>query len=718
MASWRRSLLGLLAALLCLAGLVPAAAAGATGRAELAGYVQAAENDQFELHVNQATLAFRVVDKRSGYAWLSNLETVTDEDDLNRTWTAFATSGISLDYLDAKAVDRRASITNAEHTLDYRPTSSGFEADLDFVEIGIALQVRVALEPTGVRVEVPSASIREIGEYKLGRLFVYPFLGATREDSVAGYMFIPDGAGSLIRFAATTKAQNMFYGRYYGADLGMLGELPYDPLSIRPYHLSLPVSGMVHGEGQHAYLAVVEQGAAYGELQVHPAGVTTRFNFLTTAFIYSESYFQATNRAGAGVTTLQPSRNAFDVTVHYRFVTGADADYVGLARSYQQYLLERGQLASAVQPGEAIGIRLEFLGGEQERVLFWNRLVPMTTVSQMADILAELDVRHPEVIYYGWQPLGAAAMPPRNLRLERGLGTLNEVKALAETLAARGGHLSLYLDPQAALVDKPGYSPRNDLAQAITGVNLLGANRQKLNYYLTLSATSERYARLSEAVFADTGAGLALDGLGSTLYGDFRNNRLVSREEARRGYQALLAEHPGRTGFYLPNDYLFGFMQAYYDLPLSNSGYIYASEAVPFLPVVLAGYVPAYGPALNFSADLQSDLLQHVDYNVYPSYFLSHDATSKILRTSSSWIYTSAYTQWSPEIERTYQWLNDLLGPVAGQPIVARQVLGARVTATTYANGQQIIVNQSDQRFLDGSLVVEARSAVRREAQP
>ena len=58
------------------------------------------------------------------------------------------------------------------------------------------------------------------------------------------------------------------------------------------------------------------------------------------------------------------------------------------------------------------------------------------------------------------------------------------------------------------------------------------------------------------------------------------------------------------------DDYLLGLTQAYYDMPLGDNGYVYTSGAVPFLPIVLAGYVPYFGMALNFSPNLQEDLLQ------------------------------------------------------------------------------------------------------------
>ncbi len=682
-------------------------------------YELLAENRDFQLYANRETLAFKVADKRSGYVWHSSLDEVGEDDRLNRTWTAFAQSGISIDYLDPTANDERASITNTEHSIDFRPTEQGFEATVNFLEPSITMTVIVTLEESGVSVAVPHEAIQEENpEFKLGLLYVYPFFGAVRDDSIPGYMFIPDGSGTLIHFAAETKAQNMFYGRYYGNDLGMISTLPYGPAIKRPFQMSIPVIGMVHQEKENAYIQVVEKGATYGEIHAHPAGVITNFNFIYNAFVYNQSYFQATNRAGAGVTTLQPRTNQFDVAIHYRFLTGEDSDYVGMARSYQQYLVENGQLNQVVEPGSDIGIRLEFLGGEKEKVLFWFRSIPMTTVDQMQAILTDLAVQNPEVIYYGWQPGGASSMPPRSLRLDGSLGNMAQMVDLVEMVTSVNGRFYLYLDPQAALLEEKGYSPRRDLAMSITNANLLGHNRFKVNYFLNLEALSERYTRLSTDLGSEIEAGWALDGISSTIYSDFRDGHFLNREAAVQAYQTLLAQNDVATTFYQPNDYLFGHMQAYYDMPLGDSGYLYTTQTVPFLPIVLSGYVPYYGPALNFSSNLRADLLRHADYGLYPSYFLSQEATARILNTQSNWIYTSSYAQWGQEIEETYRWLNDLLGPVRGAHIVARQALADGVTATTYSNGKQIIVNYNSTPFSANGLTVNGLDAVVTEGAP
>ncbi|MCA9954108.1 MAG: hypothetical protein KC434_05275, partial [Anaerolineales bacterium] len=551
-----------------VAPAVPAAASSASNAAPYAltarlqtipdSYELLAENQNFQLYANRETLAFKVVDKRSGYIWYSNLDEKLEEDRLNKTWTAFAQSGISIDYLDPKATDERNSITNSETNIDFSTSEDGFRATITFLEPSITLQLIVTLEADGVRVEVPADSIREENpDFRLGLLYVYPFFGATRDADVPGYMFLPDGSGTLIQFAAETKAQNMFYGRYYGADLGMISTLPWDALVNRPYKLGIPVIGMVHGEKENGYIAVVEKGASYGQIHAHPAGIITNFNFMYNAFIYNQSYFQATNRSGAGVTVLQPETNQFDIAIHYRFLTGDESDYVGMARSYQQYLLDRGMLQQVVTPNEDIGIRLEFLGGEKEPVLFWERLIPMTTVEQMHTILNELDVNNAEVIYYGWQPLGASDMPPRSLRLDRNLGNLDQLNEMVADVLDGNGRFYLYLDPQAALWYTGGYSERRDLAMSITNVNLIGYNREKVNYYFNLDALTNSYTRLSDDMTDDLNASWALDGISHMLYSDFKENHFLNREEAIASYQALLAKNNVNTAFYLPNDYLF-----------------------------------------------------------------------------------------------------------------------------------------------------------------
>jgi hypothetical protein len=303
-------------------------------------------------------------------------------------------------------------------------------------------------------------------------------------------------------------------------------------------------------------------------------------------------------------------------------------------------------------------------------------------------------------------------MPPDWLVLEPQLGSVDELSALAQDITASGGNLSLYYEPQTALWGESGYSARSDLALAITNIALEGYTRH-YNHYFTLQAIRHRFTNLSaDLANQQIPIGLALDTIGSLAYSDFRDDNPASRSATIAAYQSLLSQSSVRLTLYRPNDYLLNVTEAYYDMPLTDNGYIYTSQTVPFLPIVLAGVLPSYGGALNFSSNMRDDLLRHIEYGIYPSYFLTQRPTADLINTPSGWIYTSSIDQWGQEIERTYQWLNSLLAPVKGQGIIAHQQIAAGVSLTTYASGQQIIVNYNDDPYLYHDITIQAKDAM------
>jgi len=702
----------LLMLLLIVLSPVSTLQAGDTSEEIPESYEMVAQNEQFQLYVDSEALTFKLLDKRSGYLWHSGLDEPIEGDRLNTSWRAFARGGLSIEYFDRRGSNTRVSIDNSTHTLNVTQIEQGISAILTFDDFGITVEMRLLLEEEGIRVEIPADSIREDNEeFRLSRVYVFPFLGATRGGTVPGYMFLPDGVGSLVHYADTTPARNMFYGRYYGADLGMIGRRLYSDEIVAPIPISYPVFGAVHGEGENAFISVVENGASYGEVQMHPSGIITNFNFIYNAFIYNQTYFQATNRSGDGVTTIQRQTNHFDAVVHYRFLTGDEADYVGMAHSYRQYLLDNNLLRHNEFTNSDIGIRLEFLGGDKEKVMAWHEFISMTTVEQVNEVLDGLQLPNTEVIYYGWQPLGASSMHPLSFRIENNLGSLDDIRNLADRVHADGGNFSLYYNPQAAIFAESGYSSRSDLAMAITNTAIGEFQRDAFEFF-TINALENRHTRFTNNLQGQLDTGLALDSIGWTLYSDFRDSSRMNRQESLIAYQELLSETDFRLTFYRPNDYFYGIAESYYDMPLSDNGYIFSTETVPFLPIVLSGHIPYYGSALNFSSNLQVDLLRHVEYGIYSSYFLTYEPTSEIINTDSWWIYTSSYEQWGDQVRDSYAWMNDLLAPVAGQEIIDHQQLASDVYMTTYANNRQIIVNYSEQSFTYENAVIAAQDAI------
>jgi len=80
----------------------------------------------------------------------------------------------------------------------------------------------------------------------------------------------------------------------------MLAEMPYDPMINRPMRISVPVYGMVHGEKEHGYIAIVEKGASYGELQAHRPGLSPTLISFTTCLFTTRVTFRPPTVRGRG----------------------------------------------------------------------------------------------------------------------------------------------------------------------------------------------------------------------------------------------------------------------------------------------------------------------------------------------------------------------------------------------------------------------------------
>src|SRR5689334_11089282 len=96
-----------------------------------ASYNLVAENESYQLYVDSSTLAFKLLDKRSNYLWHSGIDELIEGDRLNRSWQAFAMSGISIEYFDNRATNSRASISNSTTSLEVSNIEQGISAALN-----------------------------------------------------------------------------------------------------------------------------------------------------------------------------------------------------------------------------------------------------------------------------------------------------------------------------------------------------------------------------------------------------------------------------------------------------------------------------------------------------------------------------------------------------------------------------------------------------------
>ena len=179
-------------------------------------------------------------------------------------------------------------------------------------------------------------------------------------------------------------------------------------------------------------------------------------------------------------------------------------------------------------------------------------------------------------------------------------------------------------------------------------------------------------------------ANISVSTLGSDLNSDFDEDEPYNREDAKELVTNLLAtigEDYDEIMLDAGNAYTWQYADHILNVNLDSSHYNYASHSVPFIGMVLHGYVNFTGSPTNMASDIQYETLKMIENGALPYFTLSYDNTALLKEDNAlSRYYSVAYQIWKEDLVETYNNLNDLLGDVQSATIVNHEFLdGERI---------------------------------------
>lgn len=684
----------------------------ALGKADAEGFTLVAKNSALCVSMNLENLALRVEDIASGNVYYSY---ANNDEGLNTRWKNFMYSGVTLEYMTPETKLVRVPFADSGATAEVTTFKNGADVAVTFEE-GFQLTVCLDITDGKLTVTVPESSIVEPadGSMVLENLYLYPFLGATYGMDVPGYLFIPDGCGALIRMSSLNEDRSGSYNkRVYGSEKGMGDYIPKSAASmLNPAEqIYMPVFGIVQEENQSALFGIIQSGAEYAFVEAYAYGKELPTNMVCAKFVYRETYSRYLNQAGTTLITNQPMRNSFDAQLCYFFLSDDAANYSGMASTYQKYLVDRGVLTEGNATQNSIPMNLEILFSEQKAELVGTSTVVMTTIEEARQMIFELQskgVTQLSVMVRGFSKDGASAAAPVNGSFNSKIASSNEWKAFVEECGSAGIEVAFYTDVARGYDGIGTFNVRKDVAANYNELQLM-AYENGVFYYLAPKAISQKLANAAQSL-RETGAStLVLDIVGNNLYSSWSKNNTSTRTETMEVFAGLSAEGM-KTGFYTPSAYLWQNAEVIYEMPSSHSGYMVFSDTVPFMQMVLKGYVDYYADYSNFNADRQKELLQMIEQGAYPSWIVTANNSLELLNTPSEWLYTSEYNVWKGEMVDEYQYLSQALDPVAGARIIRHEQLAAGVVCVSYDNGVSIVINYTNVPFAQGDIQVNAMS--------
>lgn len=709
-----------------LAGLftgTPLNVVGATTKNTIpSGYEKVTESNTYELFLLESAMSIVLRSKETGACLYSALQEEDNDGQNNDVWMAYMQSGIVISAIRGETDTYQVDLISSPNNISYTYDEKGFSAKVYFQEYEFGLTVKVSLEEDELVVEVPDDTIIEDGEDTfIGTVSLFPFLGYTYLDAEEGYMLIPDGNGALIYLDdKDARYASGFSQMIYGSDIGFSDSTTetymwdeYDTV-VDPQKVFAPIFGMIHSEDALGYLAVVEEGEKRASVEVHPNGVMVNYNRCFAKFLLRRVYVQPLNNSNSGtIAKVEQDRTHSNLKIRYMLVASENANYSGMAVAYRNYLLENGQL---MKKDTSYHTRMDVLGTDREEFLMFTRAVTMTTTEQLRSMYEELQAAGVEnllTVYKGWQKGGIYNVPVSKYKADGKIGGTSALTKLIQDSAEAGYDIYLYND--ALWVNARERNTTFNTAKKITKrkieLDLWGYVYRDINYLLPSKAKT-LLEEFEDSYLKKGVSNLALTGISNNLYSYSTGGKLYSRFDCADSYANTIESFSEDTSLFLetPFLYLWKDMDAFLDMPMGSSDYMYIDEEVPFFSICLKGIVPMYSDYVNFEANKNEFRLQMVETGVYPSFYLTWANSADLIYTNSAGLYSTEYITYRDEVAIYDKEFAELAGKLEGALIQKHEKLESGIKKVTYDNGIIIYVNYSEKSAVADGYTIEGLS--------
>lgn len=611
----------------------------------------------------------------------------------------------------------------------YQQMALGGETEEKTLSFTVALEYR--LDGDALKVSVPVCAMKEEGGGKIYRIQLLRSFGAAGTDET-GYLVVPNGSGSLIRFN-NGKSGTAAYSQYiYGMDL-----IDADYTKTQNTQAArMPLYGICRENS--SVLVTIERGAPLCYLTADVSGRYNSYNYAYPTFVlrgYDMLSMFGVSGAEADMPILEKNLYNEDLTVRYAFLTEENKGYAGLAAYYRSRLMAEGKLTRKASGGD-IPFYYDVIGGIKQTAHFlgvsYQRVYPMTTFAQaagMARALDALEVKNQVMNLQGWFNGGYYHDAAGSVGVIGKLGGKEGLEELNTVLQGLGGEMYADVAFQNVTVISKHYSAGLESSRyygsgyaAVLGQVNPGTLRRtsSLGYEETLySLLSPKFLPRYVQAFAGAIksydiAGVSLRDLGDELHADKRRTNVISRQQALDVVLAQL-DTLADTGKKLiisgGNDYAFAYAAHVIGAPVEDSGYFIVDESIPLYEMILHGCVDYTGLALNVkdSAGTRADLLHLIEYGASCRYIFTYEEATQMKYTGLNRFYATTFEAWKDTAAETYAFLNEALKPVSGALMAGHERLSNGVVKVTYDNGVRIYINYGDTPLSADGLTVPAQ---------
>ena len=669
-------------------------------------------NDDYTFTLDTVTLQFTIT--KGGKTWESGIVKESEKEGSTYARQDFLTSAATIYIYNSSGGESNFSIFDENHYYTTTAKITNKKNNLISAKISVidggtktkpnfkmSFKINYSLIKDGLSISVSDIEQDvENNKQTLSKMILYPGFNMSYQLH-NGYVLIPDGSGALIDLSKESYANTMLTLTTYGNDIGISTK---NRTYTSPEQLSLPMYASV--DEDRSMIVTVEEGQEYSELNSKVTGMLDQFNATYFRFLFKDLTYQYLGLSESNRKPIpQTTTNDFLPCLHYHLYD-EKLEYYDIAKKYQEYLIDNELIGEKNE--DSSKLRLEFLMGESKKALFGNEYVKMTSTSFIKDKVDELNdqIDNLSVSLRGYGGTGYYNSYPNSFS---GISS-NEYKSLGSHMNSKGIPLNYTVDVVRSFDKNSSKNAMNMSEKLISSsdyVNGTGSTFYRVNPKESASLITSYDHKLSSL----NANGFDFTSIGYDLFSTYyreENTRSTTMEKYQNALNAVSHDRNIRK----PNLYVYPYVKGYLDAPTSSSNFMIETESIPFLSMVLSGYKSFYSSPLNLNYLGDKQLLQLVDYNINPSYLLTENDTMDLIDSpTSSYIYSSAYDNWSNDIVNSYHKVVDTLDQVSNACFIKREVLDKQVYKNTYDNNKVIIVNYSNNDYSYNGTIVPALSS-------
>lgn len=669
-----------------------------------------------ELWIDESTCSFGIYDNSAAKLWTA-LPLKTDI--VSLSGDAGQPSMVSLNinggtdiYLlnsqDNSLAFGKASAKEVENgylfSYDLFPNKETAEkTGFDKNDIGFNVEITVTLKDGSMSVACSWKNITGNPDACIESLQLLNYFGAYNATDEGDFLFVPDGCGAKINTAVYDESFEPLSFAVYGSDLSNPVECDGNAV--------LPAFGIKRGEA--AFASLIEYGDAVSFINAEKATDSASVNrvypeFNVTPVRYEESDLYISKYASID-----------HINMCYRFLSGVNATYAGMASAVREQLIRNGVLSTQTAPSaDFLPMFLTLTGVAKQSFGFLSYYTVLTDFEQATDMLIRMKnkgISNVNVRYSAVKSGGPDSGDAKDASLLRRLGGKNGLNELSSYMSKQ--NMVLYTDIDlltsadgfsgSGSVDIKGnetvYKPVNEIADSMGAVLKDRTLRKLSDIKSTVSSVLLKSS--------DNGiTGLCLNDTGSILYSDFSAGGALRQEAADTiagTVSPLSTEHDIMT--VTGNFHMLKNIDSIINIPLSTtvakSG---AYTPVPFVQIILHGLADYAGDPINTQSNENETRLRCIEYGACPHYKWNYTPISK---NSESDVYY--YDNTINSAAEFYSRANTALNDLRDARMTDHYEVADGIFCTEYDTGAMIYVNYTDKNYAIRGLTVEAGDFLR-----